>query len=347
MKQGRSTRPALAAAELCAVGCPLQDEHLGSSSSLSGLRQLDLTAVGIKDLSTVFAAAGPLAALTSLTLDSNHLTSLSSLAGLTCLVALSVNSNRPFGGSQASWTFAAPAQDDQGQKVACSSPGAAKSLLPSLQTLQLAACGLTSLVPLQLQHLPALRSLFVQANELSRLDGLEGLVHLRELVADKNLIRYVTVAPRAWLLEGVPGKCAHVHLCSSALSLLSPSAPCDVCLDVRDVAATQPWLTSCTPGHMLPCRVLEPEMFSSLRKLQELRLDDNAVRAIYPAMGVNGGLQACFPQLRVLQLSNNRLLDPSECANRLGAIPLLAEVAVSGNPFIRKHQVRAALAHPQ
>lgn len=108
---------------------------------------------------------------------------------------------------------------------------------------------------------------------------------------------------------------------------------------VSDVAATKRWLTSCTPGHMLPCRALEPELFSSLRKLQELRLDDNAVRTIYPAMGVNGGLQACFPQLRVLQLSNNRLLDQSECANRIAAIPLLTEVAVSGNPFTRKHQV--------
>lgn len=176
-------------------GLPLQEEHLGSSCTLSSLRHLDLTAVGVKDLGTVFAAAGPLAALTSLNLDSNNLTSLSSLAGLTCLVALSINNNRPYGGSQASWTFAAPAQDDQGQRAGCSSPGAAKSLLLSLQTLHLAACGLTSLVPLQLQHLPALRSLFVQANKLSRLDGLEGLVQLRELVADKNLIRCVTGAP--------------------------------------------------------------------------------------------------------------------------------------------------------
>jgi Leucine-rich repeat (LRR) protein len=61
--------------------------------------------------------------------------------------------------------------------------------LPSLQTLHMAGCGLASLVPLQLQCLPALRSLFVQGNELSRLDGLEGLLHLKELVADKNMIR--------------------------------------------------------------------------------------------------------------------------------------------------------------
>jgi Leucine-rich repeat (LRR) protein len=53
----------------------------------------------------------------------------------------------------------------------------------------MAGCGLASLVPLQLQCLPALRSLFVQGNELSRLDGLEGLLQLKELVADKNRIR--------------------------------------------------------------------------------------------------------------------------------------------------------------
>lgn len=145
--------------------------------------------------------------------------------------------------------------------------------------------------------------------------------------------------PRAWVLDqALQGLTkpfvGSVHTCIFAAECgMQLVCGCQVC------GCHKRWLTSCTPGHMLPCRVLEPEVFSSLRKLQELRLDDNAVRTIYPAMGVSGGLQACFPRLRVLQLSNNRLLDPSECANRIAAIPLLAEVAVSGNPFTRKHHV--------
>lgn len=95
--------------------------------------------------------------------------------------------------------------------------------------------------------------------------------------------------------------------------------------------------------HMPACRVLEPEVFSSLFRLQELRLDDNAIRNINPPVTVNGGMAACFPHLRVLQLSNNRLLDPSDCINRVAGIPTLTELSVTGNPFARKHQVRRAL----
>lgn len=174
----------------------MQEEQLGSSCDLSTLRYLDLSSFSIKDLGTVFAAGGPLAGLTWLNLDNNHLTSLAPLAGLTRLVALSINNNRPFDSTPANWSFAAVTANGTGPdapagqpSAACSSPGAARALLPSLQILQIADCGLTSLVPLQLQCLPALHSLFVQANELSRLDGLEGLMQLKELVADRNRIR--------------------------------------------------------------------------------------------------------------------------------------------------------------
>lgn len=93
-------------------------------------------------------------------------------------------------GQLSSLCFALPAQPATGpQGPTSSTPTAPKVFLPSLQTLHMAGCGLASLVPLQLQCLPALRSLFVQGNELSRLDGLEGLLQLKELVADKNRIR--------------------------------------------------------------------------------------------------------------------------------------------------------------
>jgi Leucine-rich repeat (LRR) protein len=153
---------------------------------MSSLRQLDICALGLRDLSSVFAAGSPLTALTGLRLDGNHTTSLGPLAGLSRLLLLSMNNNRPSSGgtsSCCSLSFAAPAAPEG---ASCSSPS---PLLPNLQTLHLAGCGLTSLVPLQLGVLPALRALFIQGNDLTRLDGLEGCGQLRELVADRNKLR--------------------------------------------------------------------------------------------------------------------------------------------------------------
>jgi Leucine-rich repeat (LRR) protein len=82
--------------------CAMQEQQLASNCDLSALKYLDLSSMGIKDLGSVFAAGGPLAGLTWLNLDSNHLTSLAPLAGLTRLVALSINNNRP-------WTARKPA----------------------------------------------------------------------------------------------------------------------------------------------------------------------------------------------------------------------------------------------
>jgi Leucine-rich repeat (LRR) protein len=177
----------------------LQEEELLPGCELSSLRHLNLTAAGIKDLGTVFAASGPVTALTGLTLNSNHLTNLAPLSGLARLMALHINGNKPLdSASSPSLCFEKPCSSDaphshgiRSLTEASSHPSVLRVLLPGLQTLQLAGCGLTSLAPLKLQCLPALRSLFVQGNELSKLDGLGGLVQLRELVADKNRLRWV------------------------------------------------------------------------------------------------------------------------------------------------------------
>jgi Leucine-rich repeat (LRR) protein len=72
-------------------------------------------------------------------------------------------------------------------------------MLPNLEVLQINGNGLSSLVPLQLQCLTGLRTLHAAGNELSRLEGLEGLGCLRELVLSKNKIR--------WVLEALPSRC--------------------------------------------------------------------------------------------------------------------------------------------
>jgi Leucine-rich repeat (LRR) protein len=44
---------------------------------------------------------------------------------------------------------------------------------------------------LKLGHLNELKVLFLQGNEIAKVDGLEGCHELRELVLDKNRIKFV------------------------------------------------------------------------------------------------------------------------------------------------------------
>jgi hypothetical protein len=64
--------------------------------------------------------------------------------------------------------------------------------LPSLRVLELRGNALTALGPLQLAAwAPGMRRLDVAGNELTRIDGLEGLARLRELVVSQNKLRCV------------------------------------------------------------------------------------------------------------------------------------------------------------
>ncbi|XP_057198998.1 leucine-rich repeat-containing protein 9 isoform X1 [Triplophysa rosa] len=62
-------------------------------------------------------------------------------------------------------------------------------LMPSLEVLHLGHNGISSLLTLQLSRLTNLRALFLQGNDISHVDRLEGLLRLRELVLDRNRIK--------------------------------------------------------------------------------------------------------------------------------------------------------------
>jgi Leucine-rich repeat (LRR) protein len=166
----------------------LQEEQLGSSCTLSAIRSLDVSGLRIRDVGTVFLPGTPFASLAELVLDDNTISSLAPLAGLTALQVLKLNNNRLGEADPACISFAVPVQAGE-QAALPSATQPLQPLLPNLQVLHLSGNGLTSLRPLQLQWLPGLRSLFVGGNELQRLEGLEGLAQLRELVADRNKIR--------------------------------------------------------------------------------------------------------------------------------------------------------------
>lgn len=179
-----------------------QEEQLGGSCALPAIRSLDVSSLRIRDVGSVFSTGTPFSSLAELVLDNNAISSLASLAGLTALAVLKVSNNRLGEADPACISFGVQPQQLQsppGLAVAGASPcttalqqqAALQPLLPNLQMLHIGGNGLTSLRPLQLQYLPALHSLFIQGNELQRLDGLEGLAHLKELVADRNKIRCV------------------------------------------------------------------------------------------------------------------------------------------------------------
>ncbi|KAM4690503.1 leucine-rich repeat-containing protein 9, partial [Rhinophrynus dorsalis] len=65
-------------------------------------------------------------------------------------------------------------------------------IMQSLEVLHLGYNGISSVPQLQLGRLRNLKSLFLQGNEISQVEGLEGLQFLRELVLDHNRIKLIT-----------------------------------------------------------------------------------------------------------------------------------------------------------
>ncbi|XP_070836208.1 leucine-rich repeat-containing protein 9 isoform X2 [Chaetodon trifascialis] len=67
--------------------------------------------------------------------------------------------------------------------------GSLEPLMGSLEVLHLSHNGISNMANLQLSRLTNLKALFLQGNEISQVEGLEGLHQLRELVLDRNRIK--------------------------------------------------------------------------------------------------------------------------------------------------------------
>ena len=68
-------------------------------------------------------------------------------------------------------------------------PALGLAAMTSLEVLQLGFNQITEMGALRLHALPCLKILHLQGNELSRVEGLDSLHHLRELVLDRNKIK--------------------------------------------------------------------------------------------------------------------------------------------------------------
>lgn len=120
--------------------------------------------------------------LKSLNLEHNNLTSFGGIINLVNLKVLCLNYNH--------------IESILPKKAGVSSPTGSRvdvealpTLLHKLEVLHLAYNGITNLPTLQLGRLSMLKALFLQGNEIIKVEGFEGLNELKELVLDRNKIK--------------------------------------------------------------------------------------------------------------------------------------------------------------
>uniref|UniRef100_A0A3Q3KZ46 Leucine rich repeat containing 9 n=1 Tax=Mastacembelus armatus TaxID=205130 RepID=A0A3Q3KZ46_9TELE len=177
-------------------------EKLGHSN-YTDLTYLTLQSCSIRmvDLSP----ADLFSSLRSVNLDHNNLTSFSGLVYLPNIKALCLNYNHiesilPRQKTQAHLTnrqilhskVHSSGYGQQGPSKGIRETGSTGSLEPlmgSLEVLHLSHNGISNMANLQLSRLTNLKALFLQGNEISQVEGLEGLHQLRELVLDRNRIK--------------------------------------------------------------------------------------------------------------------------------------------------------------
>ncbi|CAF3420460.1 unnamed protein product [Rotaria sp. Silwood1] len=157
-------------------------EKLGNSN-FSEIKQLELPQCSIRgvELNIQFIS------LKCVNLEHNQLTNFSGLIHLPNLKILCLNYNRI---ESILYRPSRPRVDNRGKPIIENVDN--RVVLENLEVLHLAYNNITDLVALQLNKIPSLRSLFLQGNEITKVEGLEALRNLRELVLDKNKIRVIT-----------------------------------------------------------------------------------------------------------------------------------------------------------
>ncbi|XP_029982636.1 leucine-rich repeat-containing protein 9-like isoform X2 [Sphaeramia orbicularis] len=171
----------------------------------------------------------------------------------------------------------------QGQSKGNRDPGPIGSLEPlmgSLEVLHLSHNGISNMANLQLSRLTNLKALFLQGNEITQVEGLEGLHQLRELVLDKNRIK--TFAENSFIAQTV---LLELHLTENRIRELN---------------------------HLDPLIELR-KLFLGTNKLQDIKeLDKLKGLPSLTELSIVGNAVACNPLHRpavVLHLSQLQVLD--------------------------------------
>ncbi|XP_042565653.1 leucine-rich repeat-containing protein 9 [Clupea harengus] len=180
-------------------------EKLGHSN-YKDITELDLqyTSIRVVDL----APPDLFQNLHSINLEHNNLTSFSGLIFLPKVKALCLNYNHiesilprqklPVQMSNRQMLYHKVSSSGYGQQGSNKANrdwdprDSAEPLMSSLEVLHLSHNGITNLANVQLSRLTNLKALFLQGNDISLVEGLEGLTTLQELVLDHNRIRVLT-----------------------------------------------------------------------------------------------------------------------------------------------------------
>uniref|UniRef100_A0A670XMP3 Leucine rich repeat containing 9 n=1 Tax=Pseudonaja textilis TaxID=8673 RepID=A0A670XMP3_PSETE len=180
-------------------------ERLGHSN-FSKMQELNWTASMIRMVDLV--PADQFKNITSVNLQNNNLTSFSGLIFLPNIKVLCLNynhiesilprqkpSNHLTNRQLLHQKVMSSGYGQQGSSKSSRDAGVSESLSPimeSLEVLHLGYNGITNLVLLQISRLKNLKFLFLQGNEISHIEGLEGLQILQELVLDHNKIKVIS-----------------------------------------------------------------------------------------------------------------------------------------------------------
>lgn len=170
----------------------------------------------------------------------------------------------------------------------------------TVQVLALGFNQISSVASLQLGWLAGLRSLFLQGNEITRIDGLAGLENLQvryyvygcaclfklarwEVQTNKRKDRCTL-----FHAHSVPRTlCATHNLCHQLLwtCWLSPAARQELVLDRNRI------------------RYVDPDAFAGLPRLRELRLEENGLRSLAGLAPLAASLQVGWQTHRVAALT--------------------------------------------
>mmetsp|Transcript_34109 Transcript_34109/g.96662 ORF Transcript_34109/g.96662 Transcript_34109/m.96662 type:complete len:1474 (-) Transcript_34109:585-5006(-) len=137
------------------------------------LRELNISGLRIRDVASCLQTP-EFSGLQEVNMDTNMMTDVQGFAHLANLMVLRLGNNKIGDGCRFDVN-----------------PYSSITPFPALQVLQLGQNAIASIERLGLGKLSTLRSLFLQGNDITKVDGLEGLLSLQELVLDRNRIKYV------------------------------------------------------------------------------------------------------------------------------------------------------------
>jgi len=170
------------------------------------VRELDLSRSKLRELDALHADG--FSNLRELNLDGNLIASLHGLPRLPGLTVLRLNnnlvstsadqtvshsshsgSNGRSGGRNVLSSGSSNVVTVDGEGDLCGNSSTGLASMQSLEVMQLGFNQISDLAAIRLHLMPSLKILHLQGNELQRVDGLESLPHLRELVLDRNKIK--------------------------------------------------------------------------------------------------------------------------------------------------------------